>query len=115
MIGGSVGAALRYGAGLAIGSGGLATLLVNLIGSFALGLLSAGLLPRPESAESALWLLFGVGCLGAFTTFSAFSRETTHMLMQHEYLQASLYVLANLIGSVGLFIIGFAGMRNLLT
>ena len=70
--GGAVGTLLRVGVDAALPTtpGGLAgsTLLVNVVGSFALGLLVAALWPRlPLWARAGL----GAGVLGSFTTFSA--------------------------------------------
>ncbi len=70
-VGGVVGAALRYGAGLVLGAPA-GTLAVNVVGSFALGLLVAGghrLDPRTR-------LALGGGLLSSFTTYSTFALET---------------------------------------
>jgi CrcB protein len=106
-LGGAIGSAARYGVGLAaarVFGAGLpwGTLLVNVIGGFAMGLLAA----RVGSAENAR-LLFGVGILGGFTTFSAFSIETVR-LMQTQIGMAALYVAASVILSVGACALGFA-------
>src|SRR3546814_13657652 len=78
MIGGVMGAGLRFLFGRwAFGMFGpgypWGTLGVNIIGSFAMGLL-AGILARTGGSEQ-LRLFIGVGILGGFTTFSAFSLE----------------------------------------
>lgn len=93
--GGAVGAVARYGLGLgAARLFGLAfpwgTLIVNVIGCLAMGLLAARLGPEQESAR----LVLAVGFLGGFTTFSAFSLETVR-LMQHQPGWAAAYVLAS--------------------
>ncbi len=111
MVGGAIGAGLRYGIGLAAaGRLGHAfpwgTFLVNLAGGLAAGLLLGFLLARGAAADP--WRLFlGVGLLGGFTTFSAFSAETAEMLQRGEIAAASLYVLASVIGAIGLL---FAGL-----
>lgn len=99
-LGGAVGSVARYGMGLAaVRLFGAAfpwgTLIVNVLGSLAIGVLAA----RTAEADSAR-LLLGVGLLGGFTTFSAFSLETVR-LMQHQPTQAGLYVIASLALSVG--------------
>ena len=74
--GGAVGSALRYVVWRAMGtSGGFpwATLLVNVAGSFLLGLL-AGLFAGRVSPTMRLAVFFGF--LGGFTTFSTFTSET---------------------------------------
>jgi CrcB protein len=71
--GGAAGALARYGVGRAVESWGLDTLVVNVLGSFAIGvLLAAGL------SETTL-LAGAVGFCGAFTTFSSFAVETVRM------------------------------------
>jgi fluoride exporter len=111
MIGGAVGAGLRYGVGLAAAARlspdfPWGTFIVNLAGGLCAGLLLGFLLLR--GSESDPWrLLLGVGLLGGFTTFSAFSAETAHMLQRGELALASLYVLASVLGALLLL---FAGL-----
>jgi len=100
-VGGAVGSLARYGVGLAAARVlGLAfpwgTLIVNVIGGFAMGWLGA----RVGPAQENLRLLLGVGALGGFTTFSAFSLETVR-LMQHQPGLGMLYIAASLLLSVG--------------
>jgi CrcB protein len=112
MAGGAIGAGLRYSVSLAAARGlGSAfpwgTLIVNLAGGLAAGLLLGFLLARGGSSDP--WRLFlGVGLLGGFTTFSAFSAETAYMLQRGELASAACYVLASVIGAVALL---FAGLR----
>jgi len=103
MVGGAVGSAGRY----AVGKTMLAafgpnypwgTLAVNLIGGFVMGLL-AGLLARTGGNEHTR-LLIGVGVLGGFTTFSAFSLDTVTMIERGQWGVALTYVLVSVIGSV---------------
>lgn len=100
-LGGAIGSVGRYGVGLAAARlFGVAfpwgTLIVNVVGGLAMGLLAA----RTGPAEENLRLLLGVGVLGGFTTFSAFSLDTVR-LMEREPGSALFYVLASLILSVG--------------
>jgi fluoride exporter len=95
MIGGALGAGSRYLIGLVLASP-WATLTVNLIGGFAMGLL-IGTLTR----DSESWRLFaGVGVLGGFTTFSAFGLEGWGMIARGHYPMAALYVTASVVGAV---------------
>jgi CrcB protein len=71
-------------------------LAVNVAGGFAMGVLAARAGPEQQNIHLAL----GVGVLGGFTTFSAFSLETVR-LMQHQPLLAALYVAASVALSVG--------------
>jgi len=70
-------------------------LLVNVSGSFALGLL-AGL----ATQASLLWLVLGTGVLGAFTTVSSFALLTVQMWEAGRKVQASGYVMASVLMSV---------------
>jgi CrcB protein len=100
-LGGAAGSVARYGVGVwAARLSGLAfpwgTLIVNVLGGLAMGVLAARVGPTQESLRLAL----GVGVLGGFTTFSAFSLETVRLIEQGPAL-ATLYVAASLILSVG--------------
>lgn len=100
-VGGAAGSLARYGAGLAAARWlGLAfpwgTLFVNVLGALAIGVLAQ----RVGPAEVNLRLLLGVGALGGFTTFSAFSLDAIR-LMEREPLHALFYVAASLILSLG--------------
>lgn len=98
--GGAIGALLRYALiqlviHLHPAPFPLGTLLVNILGSGAIGYLMA----RYHAADSeAARLFFITGVLGGFTTFSAFSWDALQLLTRGVYMQAALYVL----GSVGL-------------
>ena len=85
------------------------TLLVNVAGSLAIGLLAAvlgagGRWPQPPLVQAALT----IGVLGGFTTFSAFSLQTLVLLRSgHNGLAA-----ANILASVALCLLGaWAGLR----
>jgi CrcB protein len=110
MLGGAIGAGLRYGLGLAaarrLGDGfPWGTLFANLAGGFGAGLLLGFLLARGAGADP--WRLFlGVGLLGGFTTFSAFSAETAYMIERGQLGLAALYALASLTGALSLLFVG---------
>lgn len=75
------------------------TLAVNLIGGLLMGLLAGGLMRFGENGEQ--WrLLLGVGVLGGFTTFSAFSLDALTLWERGAAVQAGLYVLASVILSL---------------
>lgn len=74
-VGGVIGTGARWGVDTLLpsaspGTLGVSTILVNVVGSFLLGLLVAAVWPRPGVR---LWLKAGIatGVLGSFTTFSA--------------------------------------------
>lgn len=108
-LGGGFGACLRYGlmswAGARYGTlFPYATLLVNVAGSFAMGVL-IGLLARHVSEQSpAIRAFVGVGILGGFTTFSAFSLDVVTLIERGAAVDAGIYALASVVFSVvGLF------------
>lgn len=118
MGGGAVGAALRYQLGRFVGHwtyGAIwpwGTFAANLIGGFAMGLL-AGWLARASSAPGEpIRLLLGVGLLGGFTTFSAFSLETMLLIERGQVLVALGYALASVIGAMGALALGLTVMRS---
>jgi fluoride exporter len=107
MVGGALGAALRYGVAraLPISSGGWpwATFMVNVLGGFAMGILAASLLKAGEGGEP-MRLLLGVGLLGGFTTFSAFSLEMAMMVERGQMMLAVSYAFASvLLALIALF------------
>ncbi len=72
------------------------TLTVNVLGSLAMGLLYELFLQRLSISPEVRALLL-VGFLGAFTTFSAFSIETVHLIEQGDLLKAVGNILASVI------------------
>ncbi len=118
-IGGAMGASLRYGVGLAFTdhggvSGAWATLFVNVAGSFILGALMGWFASRELALENTLWLLVGVGMMGAFTTFSAFSRDTVHMFMTGELIKGLVFAGLNMIGALAAFTVGLLALKRML-
>lgn len=104
-VGGATGALARYGAStlfvMWFGRGfPVGTLVINVVGSFLIGLAYVFLVERSLlSAEWRLGLITGV--LGGFTTFSAFSLETVGLLQDNAYLRAVLYVLLSVCLCIG--------------
>lgn len=112
MLGGAIGAGARHLVGRAAlsywGPGfPVGTLAVNVIGGLAMGLL-AGWLASRASGDEALRYLLGVGVLGGFTTFSAFSLETVLMIERGELMTASFYIIASVVLAIGAL---FAGLQ----
>lgn len=98
-VGGAAGALARYGIATAMpvapGTFPWATLLTNLSGCLALGVL-IGL--RPD--DLVLRTLVGTGVLGGFTTFSTFALETDRLLGRHCTGRALGYVAASTAGGL---------------
>ncbi len=81
------------------------TLIVNVLGSLALGWLATVFLARPE-INIALRLGIAVGFLGAFTTFSAFSFESVQLMLNGTVWRAALNVAANTVVCLGMCYFG---------
>lgn len=115
-VGGGLGTALRFGVGrwaLALLGPGFpfGTFAVNIIGGFLMGLL-AGWLARFGEGGEELRLLLGVGVLGGFTTFSAFSLEVFNMINRAEVALAAAYAMSSVAGSVLAVLAGVWLMRS---
>ena len=79
------------------------TFIANILGGLAMGLLAAWLMRAGESGEP-MRLLLGVGLLGGFTTFSAFSLEMARMVERGALGMAAGYALASvLLALIALF------------
>ena len=95
-IGGFVGAVVRYAIAVWIGQAWgrafpLGTFVINVSGSFLIGLLMT-LFTERYSFDPAWRLLFVVGFLGAYTTFSTFEYETGKLINDSEWLFATMNV-----------------------
>lgn len=110
--GGAAGAVARYGLGVQTmrlwGAGWpYGTLMANVAGGLLMGLLVGWLALRGGGEQERLRLLLGVGVLGGFTTFSAFSLETALMIERRTYGQAAAYTAASVVLSIAAL---FAGL-----
>ncbi len=100
-LGGGAGAVMRYWLGSAVqvsvpaGSFPLATLVVNVGGCFAIGVIAELAERRGLSAEARALLMVGV--LGGFTTFSAFANDTVDAVRAGATAVAALNVAASVL------------------
>jgi fluoride exporter len=77
------------------------TLAVNVIGAFLVGFIFILLLNRFGDISDALRALIIIGFLGGFTTFSAFSLETMHLIEVNEILRASFNIFLSIFLCLG--------------
>lgn len=110
-LGGAIGASGRYGlSAFALRQFGpgfpVGTLAANIIGSALMGLLVGWLAFKGAEATQSLRLFLGVGVLGGFTTFSAFSLESFMMLEKKQYGALLGYISASLLISLAALALG---------
>ncbi len=115
-LGGGLGAAGRYGVSLVLpakpGEWPWATFSINVLGSLLIGVLAGWLSTRGEAGEP--WRLFlGVGVLGGFTTFSAYSLETLRMVERGEWSMAIFYALGSVLAGFAAVAIGAEVARRI--
>ncbi len=101
-IGGFVGANARFVVGRGVATlfdtrFPLGTVLINISGSFLLGVLGAIASHKTSPSSDAIRLALGVGFLGAFTTFSAFELETHSLLTDGAWATATANVVASVL------------------
>lgn len=116
-VGGAAGALARYGLGVqTLRMWGSAwpygTFLANILGGLLMGVLVGYLAHRGGADQERLRVLLGVGLLGGFTTFSAFSLETALMIERRTYGQAFGYTLASVVLSVTALFFGLILARK---
>lgn len=110
--GGALGSVARYATGVQmtrlLGPGWpWGTLTVNIVGGLLMGVLVAVLAHRGGVDQERWRVLIGVGALGGFTTFSAFSLEVALMIERREWAAAFGYSTVSVVASVAAL---FAGM-----
>lgn len=103
-VGGAIGAIARHTVGemIDVDTFPLATLTVNVAGSFGLAVVTFG------PTEGRLAVLVGIGICGAFTTFSSFAFETVRLAETGARPRAVLNVVSNLVGALLAIGVGWA-------
>jgi len=108
-VGGFLGANARFVVARAVGSAvamrfPLGTFVINITGSFLLGVLGTLVTAKLAPGSESLRLALGVGFLGAYTTFSTFEFET------HALVEDGSWVLATSNMALSL-VVGFVAVR----
>jgi CrcB protein len=117
-IGSALGGVARYLLGgliqrLTGGTFPTGTLVINVTGSFLLGLLyryaseSAAITPEVRA-------MLTIGFCGGYTTFSSFTYETVRLLEDGETARAVAYIVLSMCVSLGAMVLGLAAGRELL-
>ncbi len=111
MVGGAIGSALRFAVSVAVASRvgeffPWGTLVINISGSFVIGLFMGLFGPDGPLIVSPVWRAFvAIGICGGFTTFSSFSFQTMTLVQNGQWLWAA----GNVVLSVVLCLLATAG------
>lgn len=104
-LGGALGSMLRYGMTLICAafnlSGNAATLGVNILGSFLIGLFTGC------CKDGSLLLLLTVGLCGGFTTFSTFSMQNVRLLQDGKIGLAAVYIISTVLTCIVMAWLGY--------
>ncbi|NQX95271.1 MAG: fluoride efflux transporter CrcB [Erythrobacter sp.] len=118
-LGGAIGAVGRFQLGRAVTHWAgpntgfpWGTLSANVLGSLAMGLLVGWLARHGGAGSENLRLLLGVGLLGGFTTFSAFSLEMILLIERGSIGLAMLYAALSVLAGLAALYIGLVAMRG---
>lgn len=115
-LGAGIGGVLRHAVNLVSGrligpDLPVGTLVINVVGSFAIGLI-AGYLALRGHASPGLQLLVVTGIIGGFTTFSAFSLEAALLWERGQAVTCIAYVLLSVLLSIAAVFAGLALIRS---
>jgi CrcB protein len=109
LLGGALGTGLRLGLDLLVPHGDsgfpVSTLIINIVGAFTLGLLTARVWP---TARPWVRAGLGAGLLGSFTTFSAFAVALVSLASSDEWALGAVYLAATIALGFGA---AWAGIR----
>ena len=115
-LGAGLGGALRHGVNVAATrlfgfSFPYGTLMVNVVGSFAMGLLAGYFAYRPGMPQH-MRLFLTTGILGGFTTFSTFSLDAALLVERHAFGLAAGYVVGSVTAGLAALFLGLAVFRS---
>jgi fluoride exporter len=116
-LGGAIGAMLRFAMVSLVGflpnGFPLGTLLVNILGSVAMGVLVGALAKWTPEYQEQIRLFVAVGIFGGFTTFSSFSLDTIVLIERGELLLAATYIIGSALLAIAGLWAGLAAVRVL--
>lgn len=88
----------------------LATLVINVLGSFLIGVLAEAFVLR-DASDHPLRLLLTTGALGGFTTFSTFSLDAVALYERGQLAATAFYLLLSIVGGLTGLVAGVALAR----
>ena len=115
-LGGAIGSSARFGLGEvarripALMVFPWATLVINVVGSLALGWFLRW--AEIQDASASLRVFVGIGICGGFTTFSTFASENAVLISGGQPARALVYAFASVLLSVGAVFVGYALARG---
>lgn len=114
-LGGGLGSTIRFILNKLIPNDSFpfSTLIVNLIGSFLIGLIISYLI-KNNMLKSDYFLLLVVGICGGLTTFSAFSLENLNMIKSNEVFNSIIYILISVSFCIIITYLGYTLMNKIL-
>jgi len=114
-LGGGLGSTIRFILNKLIPNDSFpfSTLIVNLIGSFLIGLIISYLI-KNNMLKSDYFLLLVVGICGGLTTFSAFSLENLNMIKSNEIFNSIIYILISVSLCIIITYLGYTLMNKIL-
>lgn len=92
----------------------VATLFVNIIGSFFIGLLATYFALKGNRINYHIPIFITIGILGGFTTFSSYIKDTIMLYSNYNLYIATTYVLANNIGGMLAAVLGMVLIKRYL-
>lgn len=114
-IGGALGAMARYGVGTTLPAPDngfpAATLLINIAGSVAMGVLVGVLAKTTPQFQNEIRLFVAVGLFGGFTTFSSFSLDAIFLIERGEFVLATAYIVGSVLLAVAGLWLGLLAVR----
>jgi CrcB protein len=115
-VGAGIGGALRHGVNVGaarlLGYGfPFGTFIVNVLGSFAMGLL-AGFFVYRAGIPQHMRLFLTTGILGGFTTFSSFSLDAALLIERNSWGMTAGYVVGSVAAAIAALFFGLAVFRG---